>query len=123
MATRYDLQVDQGATFSRVFTYKNPDGTLIDLTGYSARMQIRTGYDAPTFALELTTANGGIVLGGTLGTVTINLSATQTGAIVTTSLVGMPPYQNFVYDLELTIGAVVKKFLNGFFTLTKAATR
>lgn len=123
MTVRYDLQVNQGETFTKVFTYKNPDGSLIDLTGYSARMQVRTNYEAPTFLLELTTANGGIVIGGTAGTITINITPAQTLAIAITSLVGIPPYQNFVYDLEIALGSTIRKFLNGFFTLTKAATR
>jgi hypothetical protein len=123
MAARYDLKVNQGETFTRSFTYKNPDGSLINLTGYTARMQVRTNYDASAVALELTDTNGGITLGGVLGTVVINITPTQTLAMVMSSLVGMPPYQNFVYDLEITTGSNIKKFLNGFFTLTKAVIR
>ena len=124
MAGRYDMEVDQGATYSITATYRNPDLTLIDLTGYSARMQIRTGYNDPAFVLELNTTNGGIVLGGALGTVTINITPAQSSAIPITSTVGIPPYQNFVYDIELTktSDGSVRKFLVGFVKLNKEVT-
>lgn len=40
-----DLEIDQGATFRASIYYKNPDGTPVDLTGYSAFLQARSGND------------------------------------------------------------------------------
>ncbi len=41
MAFTVNLYVEAGATFSREITYTNPDGTVFDLTGYSAELQVR----------------------------------------------------------------------------------
>lgn len=92
-AFKLSLKVDQGATFSKVVVWKT--GTppaVVDLTGCTARMQVRGKLTDTAVLLELTTANGGIALGGAAGTVTINLSATQTAAIT---------WVTAVYDLEI----------------------
>lgn len=38
----FSLTVVRGATWEDDFTYTNPDGSPFDLTGYQARMQVRT---------------------------------------------------------------------------------
>lgn len=38
----YRIAIEQGTTFKRTFTSKNPDGSAINLTGYTPKMQIRT---------------------------------------------------------------------------------
>jgi hypothetical protein len=57
-AGNYDLQITQGKTYDVPFAYKTGAGVAIPLTGYTLRMQIRASYDASTYFLELTTANG-----------------------------------------------------------------
>ncbi|WP_454262134.1 hypothetical protein [Pseudoxanthomonas mexicana] len=60
----YSLTVVRGATWEDEFTYVDPAGVAIDLTGYEARMQVRTKEGqfgtstADTLVLELTTTNG-----------------------------------------------------------------
>ncbi len=60
----FNLQVVRGATWEDDFEYQDEDGQAFDLTGYEARMQIRTldgryGLsDAETLVMELTTGNG-----------------------------------------------------------------
>ena len=39
-AGQWNFTADQGATLSKVLTYKTAAGTPIDLTGYSARMML-----------------------------------------------------------------------------------
>jgi hypothetical protein len=64
----HTLQVVRGATWEDLFTYKDPDGVAINLTGYSARMQVRTvagrygTTTAATLVMELTTANGRLAI-------------------------------------------------------------
>ena len=79
MAGRYDIGCDQGATFRRVFTWKNSAGTAVDVTGYTAEFTIdnRDG----TEAVQVTSASGAITLGGTAGTITSTLTAVQTAAL------------------------------------------
>lgn len=94
--------IEQGATFSRVFTLKDSDGNLIDLTGCTARMQFRTTYGG-TLVSSLTTENGKITLGGVAGTVTIEISASDTAAFLV---------QTLYYDLEIiwATGRVTRLF-------------
>jgi hypothetical protein len=40
-ATTYDILIEQGATYSQVITYKE-SGAAVNLTGYTARMQVRS---------------------------------------------------------------------------------
>ena len=113
-AGQYDITCDQGATFSRVITWKNSNGTPIDLTNYTARMQVRSNYPSNTVILSLTTENSGIALGGVLGTITLAATATATGAIAA---------DEYVYDLELITGSNVTRVVEGSFTVTPEVTR
>ena len=91
LAGQYNLIIDQGAHFERLMTITNPDGSEYDLTGYTARMQIRTEIDADDVMCELTTANGRIVLGGEEGTVRLIIESAVTETFD----------DEGVYDLEL----------------------
>lgn len=62
-----------------------------DLTGYTARMAIKTKVGG-TVLLSLTTENGGIALNDSAKTITLSITATATAALTWTS---------GVYDLEL----------------------
>lgn len=87
----------------------------IDLTGYTARMQVRTKLETATTLLELTTENSGIVLDNTKKTISINISATDTAAL--TWLTG-------VYSLELISSTgIVTTLINGNVSVKKEVTR
>ena len=86
-----------------------------DLTGYTARMQIRETLESTTTLEELTTSNGGITLGGTAGTITLLLTATETAALT---------FETAVYDLEIVSGAgVVTRLMHGKVVLVDEVTR
>lgn len=87
----YNLNIDQGATFERTITVKNPDESLYDFTDYTARMHIREEMDSDDFQVALTTENGGLTLGGSAGTINMYLSPTDTAALD----------DEGVYDLEI----------------------
>ena len=89
-ATTYDLLIEQGATFSQVITYKE-SSVAVNLTGYTARMQVRATLESASTLVELTTANSRIALGGAAGTITLTISATDTAALTA---------GRGVYDLE-----------------------
>jgi len=113
-ATTYDLLIEQGATFSQLITYEEA-GVAINLTGYTARMQVRSTLESASTVVELTTANGRIALGGAAGTITLTISATDTAAL--TSGRG-------VYDLELVSGGgIVTRLLQGVATISRNVTR
>jgi hypothetical protein len=111
----YNIIADQGATFTRQLTWNDSSGSAVDLTGYTARMQVRTSIDAAGAAtLSLTTENGRIVLGGTAGTITLTAEATATQAVTAGA---------YVYDLELVSGSTVTRLVQGSFTLRGEVTR
>lgn len=106
--------VYRGETLQRVFTYKDSDGVAVDLTGYSASMQVRKSL-ADGVALELSTVNSRITLGGAAGTVTLTVSATDTATV---------DVGQYFYDLELTSGSsVVTRLIEGRFQVKEAYTR
>lgn len=113
-ATNFDLLIEQGATFSQVITYKDA-GVAVDLQGFTARMQVRATLEAAAALIELNTGNGRIVLGGSAGTITLSISATDTAALTA---------GRGVYDLELVSGSgVVDRLLQGVATISRNVTR
>ncbi len=89
---KLNFTIYQGATFRRRLRWLNPDKTPIDLTGCTARMQVREEIESTAALLELTTDNGRIALGGTAGTVDLLVDASTTAAIAWTG---------GVFDLEI----------------------
>ena len=110
----YDIVAEQGATLDRVITWRDSAGALIDLTSYTARMQVRNDYQSTTVVLDLTTENGGITLGGALGTITLTASATAMADIASGT---------YVYDLEMVLGSVVTRLVQGSFAVNVEVTR
>jgi hypothetical protein len=113
-AGRYNIIADQGATFTRTVYWKDENGQPIDLTGYSARMQVRTQYTATTTTLNLVSPTS-ISLGGGSGSVIIVVSATTMAAVAA---------GDYVYDLEMVASNnIVTRLLQGTFKVTPEVTR
>lgn len=94
-AFKVPLKIDQGADYELSTVWKaGPLKTPVDLTGCSALAHVRSTIDAPTPLLTLSTANGGIVLGGTTGSVKIIITRAQTEGVA---------WRSGVYDLEVTM--------------------
>jgi hypothetical protein len=111
-----DLNCYQGANFDYALTWQT-GGTAVNLSGYSARMQVRDSYDAGTAIVSLTSGTG-ITLGGTAGSIALELSATQTAALDGT------PNSQYIYDLELVSGAgYVTRLVEGRFYVYPEVTR
>ena len=110
-----DFTIEQGATFNLLLTWKIND-VAVNLTGYSARLQARVDVEDTETILSLTTdANGGITLGGALGTISLDRTATQTAVLQT---------GEFVYDLELQSGGgQVTRLVQGQLTVSAEVTR
>ena len=110
-----NIIIEQGATFIWNLTWKDSNGSPIDLSSYTARMQVRKNYNASDTLLSLTSVAGDIVLGGAAGTIAITATATMTSEI--NSRVG-------VYDLELiSPTGTVKRLLQGDVTINPEVTR
>lgn len=97
----YNTTAYCGATWDKTFTAYNPDGSVLNLTGYTGRMQIKEHLNSTAV---ITVASGsGITLGGSAGTVVVNLTATQTAITPGT----------YRYDLEITNGSTVYRLIEG----------
>lgn len=113
----HNFTIEQGSVFNHIIIYRDADGNPVDLTGFTATMQIRQTKEASSVIQELSTSNGFLVLGGVNGTITINLPADVSDAL------------DFVwgrYDLELypngdTTQAV--RLVEGKINLSKQVTQ
>ena len=52
-AATHNVIIDQGADWRVDVIYKDPDGVPINLTNYTAQLQLRTSYDAANASLNL----------------------------------------------------------------------
>lgn len=110
----YNFTADQGATFERHIEVKNSDGTIFDLTGYSARMQIRRDLASTEVLLELTNDNGRIVIDPAAGSLDLYISASDSSASLT---------RDGVYDLEIFNDPYVYRLIRGEFRVNLEVTR
>lgn len=110
----YPITLYQGASFAQTITWKDETQTLINLIGYTARMQARETIASGSPFLELTTENDGIVLDGA-GQIALFMSATATCLL--------PAIQGY-YDLELVApDGRVYRLLEGSLTISPEVTR
>jgi hypothetical protein len=96
-ASRLDILLEQGGTFSISCFLKNSVGAAWDLTGYSAAAKVRA---LPTDTSALLTLTATIDSPPTLGSVTITASAASTAALPTSFQLGF-------WELDVTDGSGV----------------
>ena len=116
MAVTYNTTIDQGADWYINFTYEQPDGTPVNITGYSAALQIRTSPLARTAVLTLEQGDG-IAITGATGLIECHATATQTAAITN---------GRYAYDIEITSpasGNPVTRLVQGTIEVTPQTTR
>lgn len=109
---KYNITAYQGATYDLNLTW-TLGGSAVNLTNYSAAMQVRTAANATATVFSLTNGTG-ITLGGTAGTININIDSEAMGAAA--------PGQ-YVYDLELDSGATVTRLIQGTFQVQAEVTK
>lgn len=116
MAATHNITVEQGTTMRLLFKWETKSGavvTPVDLSSYTARMQIRKNVAATDVLLSLTSPTE-ITLGAD-GSITIEATPAQTAAI--DSRVG-------VYDLELEASdGRVTRLVQGKVTISPEVTR
>lgn len=114
-AANYDWMIEQGVTLIKTFVLKDSDGVVIDLTGYTARMQIRQKVHSTTSYVDATTANGKLAIDGSNGKITLTLTDTETSAFEWTA---------GVYDLEIeATDGTVSRVIQGAVTVSQEVTR
>ena len=72
---KVDFVCPQGATFSKTLTYKIED-SAVNLTGYTSGLQIREYHYSDSYIASLTQLSG-ITLGGSAGTIDVQLHANK----------------------------------------------
>jgi hypothetical protein len=115
MAVKKNFEVDQNATFNFQIQYTEDDEvTPIDLTGASAKLQVRDTQGGNKLAFTLTTPAGGITIDGPTGTLDVKMTPTQTNKLF---------YPKSAYDIMVidTNGNKIK-LLEGFMTLSRSVT-
>lgn len=109
----YNLIIPQGTDTDINLTYK-VDNVTVDLTTYSAKLQVRADYGT-TVLLELTSDDSEIELNATAPNIVIKFPNAKTTAMTT--------YEGMKYDLEITSGAnLVSRPLKGTFKLDREIT-
>jgi hypothetical protein len=113
-ARKYDIEVEQGATFILKLTYTDSTGVPKDLTGYTVQMQVRE-------------AVGGRIL-ASASTTDSRATADSTGVILVTiphTAVAETKQPRGVYDLFLQSpdASLRSKLLYGNVLFTPAVTR
>lgn len=123
--SRHNITIWQGGTFGLTVVVKDANNAVRDLTGHTARMQIRSSYSSSTVAESLTTSNGEITINATAGSLALTLSAARTADItVDLNSSSKPPKSMYVYDLELLDSSnAVTKLLWGDVTVYGEVTR
>lgn len=120
-AVQKALYIEQGATFRLGFTWTQESETTpgtpgdpYDITGCTARMQIRKSLSAPAF-VTATTENGKIEIGDTDGHIAVYLSDEDTDLLIS---------RTAVYDFEIEFpGGDVYRLLEGKVTISPNVTR
>ena len=113
-----NIETEKGSTFRHTLTWKSgAEGleTPVDLTNCTADMQIRPSQQSDTILHQMTTENGGIILGGINGTIDLYISD-----VVSTGF----DWNTGVYSLEITLAnGDVKRLVRGRFTAYDETTR
>jgi hypothetical protein len=123
-AGRYNLLIEQGATFEIELQYKDSNGVAVDLSGYSGRLQIRPSIGSPTAYLCLSSslnADGtGLNFSGSNGTTPP--TSGSIGVYISAATSSMLTFNTGVYDLEIHSGTFVTRLLQGNVQLSKEVT-
>ena len=110
MAAVSNLAIDQGTTYSVTITVTDDTGSARNLTNYTPRAQMRRSYYT-----SANTAFAANVLNPSEGTITLDLTATQTSALKA---------GRYVYDLELVSNTLtVERIVEGIVTIYPEATK
>jgi hypothetical protein len=123
-AGRYNLLIEQGATFEVELQYKDSNGVVVDLTGYSGRLQIRPSIGSPTAYLCLSSSlqpdGTGLNFSGSNGSTPP--TSGSIGVYISAATSSMLTFNTGVYDLEIASGSFVTRLLQGNVQLSKEVT-
>lgn len=110
----YDLVIEQGANLNTTFTWKDPSGSPINITSYTARAMFRPDYGSNPI-LSLSTTDGTMTITGASGVVAFNVPAATTAFLYAGT---------GVWDLELVApNGTVTRLIGGTYRISTEVTR
>lgn len=110
MALVSNLSIDQGSDFQSVIYVETAEGTVANISGYTARGQVRKTYGSTT-AVDFHT----VINNATGGRVSISLTKDQTAAMKA---------GRYVYDVEIVSSdGEVSRIVEGQIEITPRVTR
>jgi hypothetical protein len=113
MATRKEIEIDQFATYNATFHYRLTTGEPIDLTGCSAKMEIRREYADSQPAISVAVGTG-ITIEATAGKINVELTPAQTSTLT--------PGRYF-YDVVISKGTQKRRIAEGAAIVMPGVTR
>lgn len=114
-AANYDFEIEQGADKLKPFVWKDSNGTPVNLSNYTARLQVRKSVSATDVLFEMSTANNRISIVAADGKVILAFKHADTSALT---------WKQGKYDLELTSGDGTRtRLLQGTITISPEITR
>jgi len=142
-SAQYHIITKQDNTFVFHIEYYDASGDVVDLTGYTARLQVRPNIQNKYKYLEITTygVTGGGVTGdflagetgnsGVAGSGGISLNTGETGGGFTGGILitadattmGYVPAGNWCYGLDIIKGVTVSELLTGRFIVEDKVAR
>ena len=129
-AGRYSFVIEQGATLDLEVVYKDSSGIPINLSGYTAAMQIRDSVGGSTLHATLTSSFGDVYAKAS-GSSFISLSGSNLTTLQSSGSIGIYighvvtngfTFNEGYYDLELTNGQSRVRLLEGKVQVTKQVT-
>ena len=125
-AGNYSFTIEQGATVNFEVQYTDASNLPIDLTGYSGRMQIKSGFanDTPVTYATLSSSRHpdgtGLNFSGSSGTTPP--ASGSIGVFISATTSSLFTFARAKYDLEIVSGSTVVRLIEGTITLSKEVT-
>lgn len=110
-----DLIIQQGSVYLHVFSYVDSVGAAKNLTGFTARMQIRKKITSATPEYDSATGNDITITDAVNGKITL---------VIPTAVTALFTFSSGFYDIEIVDSSgEATRILQGEVTLSKEVTR
>jgi hypothetical protein len=113
-AGKYNLLIEQGDTFTHTFTYYDDNKDIIDLTGYSALLTIKSSLTGGSTILTASTSTDYLTLSGSSGRLQLVIPNTITSTLSSSG----------VYTCDITSSSgIVTRILEGNVNISLSANQ
>jgi len=126
-AGKYSFTIEQGSTLNFEIQYKDSNNLPVNLTGYSGKMMIRSGYadaNPTTYAIlssSLAVDGTGLNFSGSNGSTPP--ASGSIGVVISAVSSSNFTFNTALYDLEIVSGSIITRILEGQVSISKEVTR